>query len=124
MRAFAEALEQVQSLPPPPDPRLTLRIAGTHHGYLADPDTDPIQTAAWKYADRASYGANSYPRTGVALRTLQGLVGDAAFYKGMRYFARTLPSSRCVRYCTLDQYEEGAGEGGSVIKWPTPPSDH
>ncbi len=37
MRAFALALEEVQSLPPPPDPRLTLRIAGTSFAYRPAP---------------------------------------------------------------------------------------
>jgi hypothetical protein len=66
------------------DPRWADRAA-----YLRDPDTDPIETHGWRYADRTSYAVNSYPRTAVALRTLRGLVGDAAFYRGMRHFART-----------------------------------
>jgi hypothetical protein len=65
------------------DPRWADRCA-----YLRDPDTDPIETPGWKYADRESYATNSYPRTGVALRTLQGLIGDEAFYRGMRRYAR------------------------------------
>jgi hypothetical protein len=65
------------------DPRWADRCA-----YLTDPATDPIETLGWKYADRSSYATNSYPRTGVALRTLQGLVGDEAFHRGLRRFAR------------------------------------
>jgi hypothetical protein len=61
---------------------------GDRSGYLRDPDTDPIDTAAFEYADRASYRANSYPRTAVALRTLQHVVGDAPFLRGMRRYAK------------------------------------
>ncbi|MEQ1894932.1 MAG: M1 family metallopeptidase, partial [Planctomycetota bacterium] len=57
-------------------------------GYLASPDTDPLETPAWLHADRTSYATNSYPRTGVALRTLQGLLGDGPFLRGMRHYAR------------------------------------
>ena len=65
------------------DPRWNDRVR-----YLSDPDTDPIQTNAWLYADQTSYGVNSYARTAAVLRTLRGLVGDQAFLRGMRHFAR------------------------------------
>lgn len=55
--------------------------------YLRDPDRDPIDTAGWMYVDRSSYSTNSYPRTAVALRTLKGLVGDEAFWRGMRAYS-------------------------------------
>ena len=87
------------------DPRRADRI-----GYLADPDTDPIETAGWKYVDRESYGVNSYPRTGVALRTLQGLIGDAAFYKGMRHFARTWRYDHPYPEDFYRSFQEGSGE--------------
>jgi hypothetical protein len=57
-------------------------------GYLRDPDSDPIDTHAYAYVDRPSYRANSYPGTAVALRTLQYVVGDAEFLRGMRHYAR------------------------------------
>jgi len=78
--------------------------------YLADPDTDPIQTAGWKYADRASYGANSYPRTGVALRTLQGLVGDEAFYKGMRHYSLAWRYEHPYPDDFFRAFQEGSGQ--------------
>jgi hypothetical protein len=65
------------------NPRLEDRI-----GYLRSPSSDAIDTPGWRYVDRESYRNNSYPRTAVALRTLQGLVGDAAFLRGMRHYAR------------------------------------
>ncbi len=57
-------------------------------GYLTDPDSDPVDTVAFEYVDRRSYRANSYPRPAVMLRTLKGLVGEEAFLRGMRHFAR------------------------------------
>ena len=55
--------------------------------YLSDPDTDPIETFSWEYADRGSYVVNSYPRTAVALRSLEPVIGRDAFLRGMRHFA-------------------------------------
>jgi hypothetical protein len=62
---------------------------GDRRGYLRDPETDPIQTFAFEYADGTSYGTNSYARTAASLRTLKGVVGNDAFLKGMRHFAET-----------------------------------
>ena len=61
---------------------------GDRNGYLRDPDSDPIQTNVWNYVDGRSYSTNSYPRTAVALRSLQALVGRDAFLRGMRKFAQ------------------------------------
>jgi hypothetical protein len=66
------------------DPRWNDRVR-----YLADPDRDAIDTFGWLYADRRGYTTNSYPRTAVALRTLEGVVGRAAFLRGMRHYAET-----------------------------------
>ncbi|MFT5199646.1 MAG: hypothetical protein ACI87O_002317 [Planctomycetota bacterium] len=60
---------------------------GDRSGYLRMPDMDPIQTKAFEYANRSSYRTNSYPRTAVALRTLEGVVGKDAFLRGMRHYA-------------------------------------
>jgi len=56
-------------------------------GYLRSPDVDPIDTPAWKYADRASYRCNSYPRPAVALRSLIGVVGYEDFLRGLREYS-------------------------------------
>lgn len=66
------------------DPRWTERT-----GYLADPDSDPVNTPGWRYVDRASYRQNSYARPSVALRSLCGLVGFDLFMKGMRHYSET-----------------------------------
>jgi hypothetical protein len=55
--------------------------------YLVDPDSDVIDTPGWRYVDGTSYVTNSYPRTAVALRTLEGMVGPNAFLRGMRGYA-------------------------------------
>ncbi|MEZ6016036.1 MAG: M1 family metallopeptidase [Planctomycetota bacterium] len=60
---------------------------GDRNGYLRDPNTDPIETAVWDYADSTSYSTNSYARTAVALRSLNALVGREAFLRGMRHYA-------------------------------------
>ena len=61
---------------------------GDRSGYLGNPDSDAIDTYAYEHVDRSSYRANSYPRTAVALRTLQHVVGDVAFVRGMRNYAQ------------------------------------
>jgi hypothetical protein len=86
------------------DPRWNDRI-----GYLRDPDTDPIDMDGWRYADRASYSTNSYPRTAVALRTLRGLVGDTAFYRGMRHFAQEWRYEHPYPADFYAAFQEGAG---------------
>ena len=63
-------------------------MEGDRAGYLSDPATDPIETVAFRYCNRVSYRANSYPRTAVALRTLRGLVGPGVFLRGMRHFSQ------------------------------------
>ncbi|MEL6904004.1 MAG: hypothetical protein AAFP22_01275, partial [Planctomycetota bacterium] len=60
---------------------------GDRSGYLGDPASDPIETKVWDYVDRRSYSTNSYPRTAVALRSMQALVGRDAFLRGMRRFS-------------------------------------
>lgn len=64
------------------DPRDSDRV-----GYLSDPETDPIDKPAWTYCDRNSYRTNSYRRTATALRSLQGLVGNDNFVRGMRAYS-------------------------------------
>jgi len=64
------------------DPR-----AGDRSGYLADPDTDPVDMFGWRYADRTSYRTNSYRRTATALRSLAGMVGWERFLRGMRLYS-------------------------------------
>lgn len=58
-------------------------------GYLRSPRSDAIDTPGWRFVDRESYRNNSYPRPAAALRTLRGLVGEAAFLRGMRHYARS-----------------------------------
>lgn len=85
------------------DPRESERV-----GYLADPDTDPIDTPAWQYCDRVSYRTNSYRRTATALRSLQGLVGDARFLRGMRLYAERWRYRHPYPQDFFDAFQEGA----------------
>lgn len=85
------------------DPRETERT-----GYLQDPDTDPVDMPAWKYCDRASYRSNSYRRTASALRSLQGLVGDARFLRGMRTYSERWRFRHPYPQDFFDAFQEGA----------------
>jgi hypothetical protein len=55
---------------------------GTLHGRF----NDPILTSAWKFYDRTSYGINSYPRTGLTLRTLEQYLGQDVMARVMREY--------------------------------------
>lgn len=83
-------------------------------GYLASPDTDPLETSAWLHADRTSYATNSYPRTGIALRTLQGLLGDGPFLRGMRHYAREF---RYAHPYPADFYRSFQAGAGVDVQW-------
>jgi hypothetical protein len=86
------------------DPRHTDRI-----GYLSDPDTDPVDKAAYLYCDRQSYRTNSYRRTATALRSLAGLVGDDKFLRGMRSYAERWRYRHPYPEDFFDAFQEGAG---------------
>jgi hypothetical protein len=86
------------------DPRWNDRVS-----YLRDPDTDPIQTHGWLYADQQSYGTNSYARTGAVLRTLRGLIGDQAFHRGMRHYARAWRYAHPYPEDFYAAFEQGSG---------------
>ncbi|MCY2959759.1 MAG: M1 family metallopeptidase [Planctomycetota bacterium] len=81
---------------------------GERVGYLQDPDTDPVDMPAWLYCDRASYRTNSYRRTATALRSLQGLVGDARFLRGMRTYSERWRYRHPYPQDFIDAFQEGA----------------
>jgi hypothetical protein len=85
------------------DPRESERV-----GYLAEPDADPIDMPAWQYCDFASYRSNSYRRTATALRSLQGLVGDARFLRGMRTYSDRWRFRHPYPQDFFDAFQEGA----------------
>lgn len=49
---------------------------------------DSLVRPAWQYYSSMSYGINSYMRTGVTLRTLEGLLGERTFARAMRAYYR------------------------------------
>lgn len=52
-------------------------------------DLDPIARNGWQYADSDSYGGITYGKTAVALRTLEGLIGQDTMRQAMHtYFMR------------------------------------
>lgn len=85
------------------DPR-----AGDRNGYLADPDTDPIDTPGWRYADRTSYRTNSYRRTATSLRTLAGMVGWEPFLRGMRLYSERWRYRHPYPHDFFEAFQEGA----------------
>jgi hypothetical protein len=81
---------------------------GERTGYLADPDTDPIDRAGWRYANHQSYRVNSYRRTATALRSLRGLVGDERFLRGMRLYSERWRYRHPYPQDFFDAFQEGA----------------
>ena len=97
-------------------------------GYLSDPEADPIDTLAFNYKNRSSYRVNSYPRTAVALRTLEGMIGEAKFHQGMRTYAAQWRYRHPYPADFFQSFEEGAGtsldwyfqdlfEGTGIVDW-------
>ncbi len=85
------------------DPRDTDRV-----GYLVDPDTDPIDKPAFLYCNFASYRTNSYRRTATALRSLEGLVGNDNFLRGMRNYSEKWRYRHPYPQDFFDSFKEGA----------------
>ncbi len=57
--------------------------------YLSAPDADALARRSWEYVSRESYGLNSYARTALVLRTLDGILGEDVMLRVMRtYFER------------------------------------
>jgi len=54
-----------------------------HVGY---PVRDPLATRAWEFYDGSSYSVSSYSRTGVALRTLEAVLGEDTMARVMRSY--------------------------------------
>ncbi|MFN6204277.1 MAG: M1 family metallopeptidase [Acidobacteriota bacterium] len=83
------------------DDRLPINVFGINWGYLPialrhpyenrimtlrGPFNDPILTPVWKYYDTLSYNFNSYPRTGLALSTLERYLGEETMARLMRTY--------------------------------------
>jgi hypothetical protein len=95
-------------------PRYTDPRWADRQGYLRDPDTDPIDTFAFEYADRTSFRTNSYARPAVMLRTLKGLIGQDAFLRGLRHFA----AEWRYRHPYTDDFIQAFLEGsGADVQW-------
>lgn len=78
------------------------------NGYLADPDSDPVDTFGWHYVDNTSYRQNSYRRTSVNLRTLEGMVGEDRFLRGMRLYSERYRYKHPYPDDFFDTFCEGA----------------
>jgi hypothetical protein len=51
-------------------------------------DHDPILSVAWKYAGGESYGRNSYPQPGTTIQQIRNLLGEEAFWRAFRGYAK------------------------------------
>ncbi|HEV8112003.1 MAG TPA: M1 family metallopeptidase [Planctomycetota bacterium] len=89
--------------------------ASDRSGYLQDPDTDPVDTPGWRYADRASYRTNSYRRTASALRSLANMVGWEGFVRGMRLYSERWRYGHPYPQDFFEAFAEGAQTGD--ISW-------
>ena len=57
--------------------------------YLSEPDYDPVVRHAWQFANAGSYGAITYSKTALLLKTLEGIVGRDTMDEAMHvYFMR------------------------------------
>lgn len=52
-------------------------------------DVDPVATRAFQFLDPSTYGAVTYAKTNLVLRTLEGLLGPETFERGMRHYYET-----------------------------------
>jgi hypothetical protein len=57
--------------------------------YLSATQHDPIVRRAWKFLDRRSYGAISYAKTALALKTLASYLGDQRLRGALADYFRT-----------------------------------
>lgn len=68
-----------------------LGLWGWHHDGAMAPEafsTDPSNTYAWQFANRASYNANSYTKPMLALLTLERLYGSDEVTRALRAYFR------------------------------------
>jgi aminopeptidase N len=58
-------------------------------GYLRWPDTDPITRLGWRFYDDSAYGAVTYSKTSLLLRTLEKVIGEDTLRRALHtYFLR------------------------------------
>lgn len=82
--------------------------------YLVAPKADALARNAWQYSGSGSYALNVYMRTGVALRTLEGYLGENTMARVMRtYFQRWK-----YRHPTTHDFIKVANEvSGQDLQW-------
>ena len=82
--------------------------------YRARADLDPLETRAFEYVDMSSYGAVTYAKTNVVLRTLEALLGAARFEPAMRNYYQTWR----FKHPRLDDFEKSFDEGAKEdLSW-------
>lgn len=80
-----------------------LSFAGVGHPLTVD-------TPAWAFRRRSDYGDASYTKAALAMKTLQGLLGEATFARGMRLYADRYRFDHPDGEDLRSVFEEVAGE--------------
>jgi hypothetical protein len=62
------------------------QVTAARRRYLFAPQADALARRSWEYASRDSYGLNSYSRTALMLRTLEGILGRDRMTRVMRTY--------------------------------------
>jgi hypothetical protein len=98
------------------------RLAGHHLSateaarlsYRGRADLDPLETRAYAFVDRNAYGAVTYSKTVVTLRTLEALLGKEKFEAAMRHYFETWR----FRHPRIDDFVKTFDEGaGRDLTW-------
>ncbi len=78
--------------------------------YRGRADLDPLETRAFEFVSNGAYGAITYSKTAVSLRTLENFLGAPKFEGAMRHYYETWR----FRHPRIDDFvhafDEGAGE--------------
>ena len=83
-------------------------------GYLDHAKDDELVRNGWQYLNGASYGVNSYSRTGLVLRTLENYLGMETMARVMRTYHQRWR----YRHPTLKDFNETVNEvSGQNMNW-------
>lgn len=77
--------------------------------YRTHADRDPLTVRAFDYVDNATYGAITYAKTNVALRTLERLIGEGPFWSGLQRYYAEWAFRHPRRADFVKSFEAGAG---------------
>ena len=85
-------------------------VTSERRRYLVAPQADSLARRSWEYATRDSYGLNSYARTALMLRTLEGILGRDRMLRVMRTYHQRYRFRHPTVRDFISTAEEVAGE--------------